>query len=118
MNIKLLIMKTLSERVLELRELNKLTQQEFATRVGLTQVSIWKIESGEANPRKSTLKAICKAFNVSENWLINGIGEMDLIPKEKTPDFDPWKDALVSQLKDENTFLKEQIRTMRGMLQL
>lgn len=109
---------TVFERIKELRERLKMSQTEFAAACELSQPGYWRIETGESQPRKTTLKRIARAFNVSEDWLISGIGEMEIIPKEKTPDFDPWKDALVSQLKDENTFLKEQIRTMRGMIQL
>jgi transcriptional regulator with XRE-family HTH domain len=105
---------TVKERVINLRNSLNLSQTEFAGKIGLSQVAIWRIESGESIPRRSTLQAISSAFGIDKNWLINGVGEM-ILPgqnQELQATQNVWKDALVSQLKDENLTLKEQVKMM------
>ncbi len=111
---------TVNERIKELRNSLNLSQLEFASAVNSTITSVSRMENGSSQPRKSTLKQICNVFSVPEDWLINGIGEMKFNKEEPQVynDSNPWKDALVSQLKDENHFLKDQIKMMREMLQV
>lgn len=65
----------LGERVKELRKTLKLTQREFANRIGMKQNSIGQIEIGR-NPSDQTIISICREFNVNESWLRTGEGEM------------------------------------------
>ncbi len=67
-------MGTLGERLRESREKKKLSQQELADKVGVSQQAIGKIESGVTqNPRN--LKAIAAVLDVAEHWL--QFGEVD-----------------------------------------
>lgn len=67
-------MGTLGERLRESREKKKLSQQELADKVGVSQQAIGKIESGVTqNPR--SLKVIAAALDVAEHWL--QFGEVD-----------------------------------------
>lgn len=67
-------MGTLGERLRESREKKKLSQQELADKVGVSQQAIGKIESGVTqNPRN--LKVIAAALDVAEHWL--QFGEVD-----------------------------------------
>ena len=68
---------TINERIRYLRkdELG-LTQAEFAEKLGLKQGSFSSIESGNATVTDRTVKAICMVFNVREEWLRTGEGEM------------------------------------------
>lgn len=68
---------TINERIRYLRkdELG-LTQAEFAEKLGLKQGSFSSIESGNATVTDRTIKAICMVFNVREEWLRAGEGEM------------------------------------------
>lgn len=63
------------ERIKQLRKALGLTQAEFGAKVGLKQNSVAIIESGRTTAN-ATIKSICNAFNVSEDWLRNGEGEM------------------------------------------
>ena len=68
------------ERVRILRkEYLKLTQQAFGEKLGVGRSVIKNIELNTlARPEQklSLLKLICKEFNVNEDWLLNGSGEM------------------------------------------
>ena len=65
----------MNSRIKQLRNYLKLTQKEFGTVIGLRS-SISEIENGLAPITERTIIAICSKFNVNENWLRNGIGNM------------------------------------------
>ena len=70
-------MKTTGERIRYLRkEVLKKTQKNFGSAIGLKPNSISDIESGKNIPTEQTLKAICREFNINEDWLRNGTGDM------------------------------------------
>lgn len=53
----------------------KITQQELADRLGLSQNFIWQIENGERAPSDRTISDICREFHVNEVWLRTGDGD-------------------------------------------
>lgn len=58
------------------RKALNLNQIEFAKQIGLTQTSLSMIEVGNNTLTDKNIKLICATFNVSEQWLRNGKGEM------------------------------------------
>lgn len=66
----------MNERIRELRHYLDLTQQEFADRLGIKRNTIANYEIGRNEPVDSVLSLICREFNVREEWLRNGTGEM------------------------------------------
>lgn len=66
----------MNERIIELRKALKLTQTEFGNRLGVGKTTISQIEHGINNITEQMIKSICREFNVSEEWLRNGTGEM------------------------------------------
>lgn len=54
----------------------KMTQREFASKLGLSENFIWQIEKGEREPSDRTISDICNKFGVSEQWLRTGEGQM------------------------------------------
>lgn len=66
----------MDDRIKELRKYLKLTQQEFGERIGVKANTITSYESGSRTPNNSTILAICKEFNVNEDWLRTGEGAM------------------------------------------
>ena len=68
----------LKERIKELRERLGLTQQKFSDRIGLKRQTIAAYEVGKIEPSDSTLLLLCKEFNVNEEWLRTGKGEIFL----------------------------------------
>lgn len=68
----------MNERLKELRKQIGLTQQQFADRIGIKRNTIANYEIGRNVPVDSIIVLICREFNVNENWLRNGTGEMFL----------------------------------------
>lgn len=66
----------MEERIKIIRKELGLTQEEFAKRIGLVRSSIAKYEIGKREPTNAIILSICKEFNVREEWLRNGEGEM------------------------------------------
>lgn len=66
----------MNERIKKLRKALDLTQQEFANRLGLKQNTVATYEMGRSVPSDPTINNICKEFNVNEEWLRTGNGEM------------------------------------------
>ena len=66
----------MNERIKKIRKENKLSMEQFGKRIGITKASVSRIESGENNPSDQTIILICKEFNINEDWLRNGTGEM------------------------------------------
>ena len=50
----------MNERIKEIRKSVGLSQKEFGERIGVSDTAISKIEHGERNPSKQTIKLICK----------------------------------------------------------
>lgn len=66
----------MNTRIKKLRKALDLTQQVFAEKIGLKQNSIALIESGKRNISDQAVLSICREFNVNEEWLRTGSGEM------------------------------------------
>ena len=66
----------MNERIKEVRKSLSLTQQEFADRIGVKRNTVATYEGGRNIPIDSVVSLICKEFNVNEEWLRTGEGEM------------------------------------------
>ena len=66
----------MNNRIKELRKSLGLTQQEFADRLNIKRGAIANYEIGRNVPIDAVTSLICKEFNVNENWLRTGEGEM------------------------------------------
>ena len=53
------------------REYLKLTQAELATKAGMKQSALARLESNTVNPRKSTLQKLAEAMGISVEQLID-----------------------------------------------
>lgn len=84
-------MATLNERIKELRKKRNLSQKELAAKIGISQRSVsWSEQPGNNVP-DSTIKSLCMAFGVREEWIRNG----DLPMLFETPS------NIIDQLKEE-----------------
>lgn len=64
---------TISERIFErLRQLS-MTQREFAEEAGIQQSTISEWKKNKTNPSSDKILAICKALDVSPEWLLSGV---------------------------------------------
>ena len=66
----------MDERLKKLRKTLDLTQQEFADRIGSKRNTIAKYETDTNVPSAAVISLICREFNVNENWLRTGEGDM------------------------------------------
>ena len=73
---------TINERLFLIRDALDLSQAEFASRLGITQASVSRMEKGETISMQ-IIKAVCGIFDVYEDYLVNGNGEMFLFDERK-----------------------------------
>lgn len=66
----------LKDKIKKVRKELDLTQQKFADKLGVKRNTIAMYEMGKTVPSEQTIKSICREFNVNEEWLRNGNGEM------------------------------------------
>lgn len=66
----------MNKRIKELRKALGLTQQEFADKIGVKRNSMANYETGRNTPIDAIVVSICRIFNVNEEWLRTGQGEM------------------------------------------
>lgn len=66
----------MKERLKKLRKTLELTQQEFADKLKVPRNTIGGYEVGKSNPSDAAVNNICNIFNVNEDWLRTGNGEM------------------------------------------
>lgn len=68
---------TINERLKYLRkDILKLSGEKFGDRLGVKKQAISKIEHGDNSLTEQNIKLICKEFNIREEWLRNGTGEI------------------------------------------
>lgn len=94
---------TLPGRLLAIRKDQKLSQEEFGKRIGVSRSAICNYEVGERPISNQVILAVCREFGVSEIWLRHGSGET----------YEPEKDGAIECLirkyhcsKFEGDFLK------------
>ena len=84
----------MNERIKELRKHLGLTLEEFGKRLGVTRSAIGHLERGERTLTDQMFLSICREFNVNENWLRTGEGEMFTLQEDEEA-------AYVSELLDD-----------------
>lgn len=67
---------TVGERIKAARKSLGLTLEEFGKKLGVGKTAISKLEKGERNLTDQMLLSIHREFNVREEWLRDGAGEM------------------------------------------
>ncbi|MGN9059879.1 helix-turn-helix domain-containing protein [Mediterraneibacter faecis] len=99
----------MNERLKQLRKELNLTQQEFADKLGTARNNIAGYETGKRNPSDAAISLICTKYNVNENWLRTGEGDMfvklsysdeiaQFVGQLMTEEDDSFKKRLVSGL--------------------
>ena len=107
-------MSTINERFKEMRKKCKKTQTEWGEILGLSTSGVSEIESGRRNVTEQHIIMLrnSKEFNVNEDWLRHGQGEMF----KKVPEEDEVAAYVSELLEDEgdnafNTLIIEIMRT-------
>ena len=88
----------MKNRILKIRKDSKLNQEDFGLRLNLTK-----------NYISLTISDICREFNVNEDWLKNGTGDMY---KEKDGSF---SELLVELEDSDDDFIKSLITVYMGL---
>ncbi len=71
---------SINRRIREARKFLKLSQKELADKIGMSQNAISWSEKEDSNIPDSTIKSLCTALNISEDFLRNGIGPIIVEP--------------------------------------
>lgn len=72
----------MNERLKILRKTLALSGEAFGEKIGVKRSAISQIETGKNNLSDQIIKSICTVYNVSEEWLRTGEGEMFIETKE------------------------------------
>ena len=96
----------MNERIKNLRKTLGLNQTEFGKRFGAKQTTIAGYENGARTPTDIVINSICAAFNVNEEWLRTGEGEMFI----EIPEEDLYSKAAASLLKEDDALGMEGLK--------
>lgn len=66
----------MNERIRQLRKSLGLTLEEFGAKVGVGKTAISNIENGNRNLTDQMFLSICREWNINEEWLRTGEGDM------------------------------------------
>ena len=102
----------MNERIRELRKALNITQQELADKLSLKRNTIATYEMGKATPSDRTIADICREYNVSEEWLRNGTGEM-FVPVTRDEEIEIF---IGNVLKDEPDNFKKRLISVLAKL--
>ena len=72
-----------NEKIVRLRKIKGITQDEFASAVGVSRQAVYKWESGQSYPEVAKLIEIKLLFNVSIDDLLDDSFEVILPEKKK-----------------------------------
>lgn len=86
----------MKERLKKLRKALDLTQQEFADRIGISRGNIATYETRDGNPGNSVINLICREFNVNDEWLRTGKGEM-FVQRSRDDELSAFVDELMKE---------------------
>ena len=66
----------IGERIKQIRKNKGMNQTDFASSINISQGLITDMEREKKQPTERTLQDICRVYNVSYEWLKNGVGDM------------------------------------------
>lgn len=89
----------MSERLKKLRKALDLTQQEFADRLGIKRNTVAQYEIGRNEPIDAVIISICREFDVNEEWLRTGKGDM-FLPLDRNADIARLTKLLLNEESD------------------
>lgn len=72
------VINKMNERLKLIRKEISFSQEAFGKKLGVTGTAISRMEIGNRTVTEQMILAICREFNVREEWLRNGSGEMFL----------------------------------------
>ncbi len=97
-------MMTFKEKLVVLRKIKHLTQDEFASAVGVSRQAVYKWESGQSYPEVQKLIEMKLLFGISIDDLLDDTFEIEL-PKKKKKRRSKKADAEAAEIKAEETLV-------------
>lgn len=91
------------KRLIELRKSTGLSQKNFAAKLNMSQTGYASLETGANNLTDRTIADICREFNINEEWLRTGDGEM--LKSKKSIDVE-LSELVASIVKTDDNFVK------------
>jgi len=76
LQIYLVKMEDLTDRLKKIRNTLNLSQREFSKRIYISQSLYSDIESGNVELKERYVRLISSQFNISIDWLKDGVGDM------------------------------------------
>lgn len=107
-----------------------ITQDEFSSKIQISRSNLGSIEIGRVNVTERVISDICKSFDINEEWLRTGNGEIksELSKEEYIADFvsrvlkskdDSFKKryiSMLSRLDEKGWEALEQVASAMGQL--
>lgn len=93
----------MNQRIKEVRLHLGLNQSEFGERLAVTGAAISRIEAGNREASNQVVLAICREFNVREQWLRTGEGEM-FVPQKREDEVAQFFGQLIKVDSDDLRF--------------
>lgn len=85
-----------------------MTQDDFASKIDISRSNIGNIEIGRIAVTERIIASICREFNVSEEWLRTGNGEM-FVPLTRNQLI---TDFAADLIMEDNTFKKRLVEAL------
>lgn len=104
-------MNEFSERLSSIISELKLKKTAVADRLNVSQAFVSQLCSGVKQPSERTILDICEKFNVNEEWLRTGEGDMFV----QVPEEDLYSKAAASLLKEEDVFAMEALKLYHSL---
>lgn len=95
----------IGDRIKEVRKYSNMTQTEFGEKVGVKGNTIGNYELKLRNPSDAVIFSISREFNVNEDWLRTGQGDM-FIELDREDEITKWLGSLAKP-DDDNEFIKK-----------
>lgn len=89
----------MKERIKKIRKELDLTQQAFANKLGVKRNTVGQWECGVNAVTDQTITAICREFNINEEWMRTGNGEM-FLPKDRYTEIANLTKKLINEEPD------------------
>lgn len=99
----------MKDRLKYLRKSLNLTQQQIADKIGIKRNSYANYEVGRNKPIDAIIHSICREFNVSEDWLRYGKGDM-FCQKTRSEAISSFAESLMQE--EDESFKKRLVESL------
>lgn len=103
-------METIAQRIMKVVEVNNVSKSEFARKINVTPAYISKLgKNPDSVPSDRTIYDICREYDINEEWLRTGKGEMQ-IPLTRSDTIAKFAGELIKE--EDDSFKKKLINVL------